>query len=223
MEGAAGERGVLAISVHHVRGRADVETNGGRVEIAGTGARMAGAWFPEQGFYVSGQASATLYEADLDSALDGALASDVSGRGYAVGVEAGRRLNLDRVALTPRAGAGWSQVEMSSFTDSMGERVSLDAGRRITARAGLRAEADALAGGVFATVDVERELSGSMRAAAADTPLEAEAEATWLRLGLGGAHEWADGRFVLRGAANYAAARRGNRDFAGYASLTVRF
>ena len=83
----------------------------------------------------------------------------------------------------------------------------------------LRAEA----GGVFATADVERELSGSMQATAADTALAAEAEATWLRLGVGGAHEWADGRFVLRGAANYAAARRGNRDFAGSASFTVRF
>ncbi len=218
-EGAAGERGVFAISVHHVRGRADVETDGGRVEVAGTGARISGAWFPAGDFYVSGQAAATLYEADLDSALDGALARDVSGRGYAVGVEAGRRLDLGRVALTPRAGADWSMVEMSSFTDAMGERVSLDAGRRVAARAGLRAEA----GGVFATADVERELSGSMRATAADTALAAEAEATWLRLGIGGAHEWADGRFVLRGAANYAAARRGNRDFTGSASFTVRF
>ena len=38
-----------------------------------------------------------------------------------------------------------------------------------------------------------------------------------------GAHEWADGRFVLRGDANYAAARNGNRDFGGSAALIVRF
>ncbi len=223
IEGAAGERGVFAVSVHHVRGRADVETDGGRVEITGTGARVSGAWLPAEDYYVSAQAAATLYEADLDSALEGALARDLSGRGYAAGVEAGRRLELGRVALTPRAGADWSMVEMSSFTDSVNERVSLDAGRRVAARAGLRAETGVFAGRVFATADVERELSGAMRATAADRRFEADAEATWLRLGLGGAHEWADGRIALRAAADYAAARNGNRDFSGSAALTVRF
>ncbi len=235
IEGAAGERGVFAISVHHVRGRADVDTNadteagGGRVEITGTGARISGAWLPAENIYVSAQAAATLYEADLDSdaALEGALARDLSGRGYAAGVEIGRRLELGRVTLTPRAGADWSMVEMSSFTDSVNERVSLDAGRRITARAGVRAESAALPGGaagaMFATLDLERELSGAMETTAADRPFEAEAEATWARLGLGAAHEWADGRIALRANANYAAARHGNRDFTGSATLTVRF
>ncbi len=237
IEGAAGERGVFAISVHHVRGRADVDTDaemdaaagGGRVEITGTGARLSGAWLPAENVYVSGQAAATLYEADLDSAsaFEGALARDLSGRGYAAGVEIGRRLELGRVTLTPRAGADWSMVEMSSFTDSVNERVSLDAGRRITARAGVRAESAALPGGagaMFATLDVERELSGAMETTAADRPpFKAEAEATWARLGLGAAHEWADGRIALRANANYAAARHGNRDFSGSATLTVRF
>ncbi len=236
IEGAAGERGVFAISVHHVRGRADVDTDaemdaaagGGRVEVTGTGARLSGAWLPAENVYVSGQASATLYEADLDSdaALEGALARDLSGRGYAAGVEIGRRLDLGRVMLTPRAGADWSMVEMSSFTDSANERVSLDAGRRITARAGVRAESAALPGGagaMFATLDLERELFGAMDVTAADRPFEAEAEATWARLGLGAAHEWADGRIALRANANYAAAPHGNRDFTGSATLTVRF
>ncbi len=234
IEGAAGERGVFAISVHHVRGRADVDTDadteagGGRVEITGTGARISGAWLPAENVYVSAQAAATLYETDLDSdvALEGALARDLSGRGYAAGVEIGRRLDLGRVTLTPRAGADWSMVEMSSFTDSVNERVSLDAGRRITARAGVRAESAALPGGagaMFATLDLERELSGAMETTAADRPFEAEAEATWARLGLGAAHEWADGRIALRANANYAAARHGNRDFSGSAALTVRF
>ena len=175
--------------------------------------------------------SATLYETDLDSdaALEGALARDLSGRGYAAGVEIGRRLELGRVTLTPRAGADWSMVEMSSFTDSANERVSLDAGRRITARAGVRAESAALPGGaagaMFATLDLERELSGAMETTRGGqaAPSKAEAEATWARLGLGAAHEWADGRIALRANANYAAARHGNRDFTGSATLTVRF
>ena len=227
MEGAVGERGVFAVSVHHVRGRADVKTNGGRVEIAGTGARVSGAWFPGGSYHVSAQAVATLYETDLDSTRDGALARDVSGRGYAAGVEVGRRLELGRVTLTPRAGADWSMVELSSFTDSpRNERVSLDAGRRITARAGVRAESGVFAGGdggVFATLDVEGELSGAMRVTTPERAFETDAEATWARFGLGAAHEWAGGRIALRAAANYAAARRGNRDFSGSATLTVRF
>ena len=198
----------------------------GGAEVSGTGARVAGAWFPAEGYYVGGQAAATLYEADLNSAdrraERGVLKRDVSGRGYTVGVEAGRRFDLAGMAIAPRAGMNWSRIDMSSFTDAVGERVSLD-GRSIKARAGVRADTAALAGGLFATLDVERELSGSMRAAAAGAVLEAEAEATWLRLGLGGAHEWADGRITLRANADYAAARNGNRDFGGSASLTVRF
>ena len=89
----------------------------------------------------------------------------------------------------------------------------------------MAAQCDGLVGGIgmFATIDVERELSGRMDAKAGDTLLRSEAEPNWVRLGLGGAHEWNDGRFVLRGSANYAAARGGNRDFGGSASLTVRF
>ena len=87
------------------------------------------------------------------------------------------------------------------------------------------AQCDGLAVGVgmFATIDVERELSGRMDAKAGDTLLRSEAEPNWIRLGLGGAHEWNDERFVLRGSANYAAARGGNRNFGGSASLAVRF
>ena len=224
VEGAIGENGAVAISVHHVRGKADIEgMEGGGVELSGTGARISGAWFSAGGYYVGGQAAATLYEADLNSADPkaerGELKHDISGRGYALGVEAGRRLDVRGVAIAPRIGASWSGVAMSSFTDSMGQRVSLDGGRSLKARAGLRAEA----GGLFGTLDVERELSGRMDATVGDTRLRSEAESTWVRLGLGGAHEWNDGRFVLRGSANYAAARGGNRDFGGSASLTVRF
>ncbi len=227
MEGAAGDNALVSASVHHVRGEANMEgPESGGAEVSGTGARVAGAWFPAEGYYVGGQAAATLYEADLNSAdrraERGVLKRDVSGRGYTVGVEAGRRFDRAGMAVTPRARIDWSRIDMSPFTDAAGERVSLD-GRSIKARAGVRVDTAALAGGLFATLDVERELSGSMRATAAREVLEAEAEATWLRLGLGGAHEWADGRFVLRGDANYAAARNGNRDFGGSASLTVRF
>ena len=230
IEGAAGENVLISVGVHHLRGKADVEgTEGGGVEASGTGARISGAWFPAEGYYVGGQAAATLYEADVNSADPkaerGALKRDIAGRGYALGVEAGRRLDVRGVAVTPRVGASWSSVAMSSFTDSADQRIALDGARSLKARVGVRAETDAVAGGagMFATIDVERELSGRMDAKAGDTLLRSEAEPNWVRMGLGGAHEWNDGRFVLRGSANYAAARGGNRDFGGSASLTVRF
>ncbi len=62
-----------------------------------------------------------------------------------------------------------------------------------------------------------------MRATPADKDLESEPEAAWYEPRLGGALNRAGGRCVLRGAADYTAARRGNRDFSGNARFTVRF
>ena len=72
-------------------------------------------------------------------------------------------------------------------------------------------------------MDVTREFSKETRAEVSNTPLKAEATASGVRIGLGGACGWGDGRYALRGAAGYTAADGGNGTYGGGLNLAVRF
>ena len=142
MDVAAGEDGLFGVSLHHRRGSADV-SKGGKVELSGHGVGVSAAW-GKGGVYVDVQAEATQYEADFRSSRHGVLKQDVSGHGYALGVEAGRRFALDGaragMVLTPRAGLVHSRVSVGDFTDAVGTRVSLEDGGSLKGRAGMVVE-----------------------------------------------------------------------------------
>ena len=207
--GALGEEGHFGASLHHRRGTARV-TEGGDVELHGMGAGVSGTWMRE-GVYVDVQAAMTWYEADLRSSRRGVLRKDVSGLGHALGVEAGRRVALERlpagVVLIPRAGLVHSQVSMDGFPDVTGARVRVDDARSLRGRVGVDVETKpggAAGSRVFASVEVEHELSTERKVRVSGTELRSEAEATWLRLGLNGAYTWGEGRYTLAGGVGYA-------------------
>ena len=231
--GALGEEGHFGASLHHRRGTAKV-SEGGDVELYGTGAGVSGTWM-RAGDYVDVQAAMTWYEADLTSSRGGVLRKDVSGLGHALGVEAGRRMELEGLpagmVLIPRAGLVHSRVSMDAFSDSVGSRVSVDDARSLRGRAGVDVEAKpggAAGSRVFASVEVEHELSTERKVRVSGTErvsgmeLESEAEATWLRLGLNGAHTWEEGRYTVQGGVGYATSG-GSHELGGGVSLNLRF
>ena len=228
MDVAAGEEGLLGVSLHHRQGAADV-SNGGEVELSGHGVGVSGAWGRDD-VYVDVQAEATWYEADFESSLRGVLKQGVPGRGYALGVEAGRRFALAGapvgMVLTPRAGLVHSRVSLGGFTDAVGARVSLEEGRSLRGRAGMAVEWEPGGGSsgnrLFGSVDVERELSKDRKVRVSGTELKSEADATWVRMGLNGSHIWDEGRYALRGGVSWAASGA-SRELGGGVSLTVRF
>ena len=237
LAGALGEEALLGVSLHHRRGSAEV-SEGGDLELSGTGVGVSGTWVREE-VYVDVQAEMTGYEADLTSTLRTVLKKDVSGLGHALGVEAGRRLALERlpagVVLTPRAGLVHSRVSVDAFSDAVGSRVTVDGARSLKGRVGV--EAEAKVGGaagsrvfgsvesrVFGSVEVEHEFSTGRKVRVSGRELKSEAEATWLRLGLDGAHTWEDRRYTLQlqGGVGYATSG-GSNEFGGGLSLRVRF
>ena len=226
MDVAAGEDGLLGVSLHHRRGSADV-SNGGKVELSGHGVGVSGAW-GKGGVYVDVQAEATWYEADFTSSLRGVLKQDVSGHGYALGVEAGRRIasGWAGMVLTPRAGLVHSRVFVGGFTDEVGVRVSLEDGRSLKGRAGMVVEVKskwwAQGSRVFGSVDVERELSKDRKVRVSGTELRSEADATWLRFGLNGSHVLDDGRWTVAGRVGYATSG-GSHELGGGLHLKMRF
>ena len=219
-----GEHGLLGVSFHHRQGSAEAP-NGGEIDLSGNGAGVSGTWAGDMGVYVDVQAEVTWYGADLRSASRGVLKTDVSGRGHALGMEVGRRVEGGRVVLTPRARLAHSRVSVNDFTDAVGTRVSLEDGRSLKGRAGVVVETapDGARGNrVFGSVDVEHEFSDERKVVVSGTELKSKAEATWLRLGLNGSHTWDDGRYTVQGGMSYATSG-GSRELGGGVSLNVRF
>ncbi len=217
--------GRLGLSVHGLRGSAEMASVG-EVETSASGVGVHATTFSSGGFHVDVQAAMTWYDVDLKSAVRGPLKSGVKGRGYAVGVEAGRRApGAGGVSVTPRAGLAWSKVALDGFTEEVmdGARVSVDDAESLKGRAGVSVAASAAGGRFFGSVDLEQEFSEETVAKASGTALAATAESTRLRFAIGGDHRWGDGRYALRSAVNYAAGGAGNRDFGAGVTFAMRF
>ena len=230
VELAAGERLRVGVSAHHLRGNAKMSPVG-EIELSGAGAGVNAA-FAEDGFYADAQAAVTWFDAKLSSATHGVLSrqSDANGVGYALGLEAGKRIDVSRaLSVTPRAGLEWSDASMSSFVfiDRVGSgvRVSVDEAQALTGRVGARVEA-APSGDdgvlLFGALDVSHLLSQGAGARVADTALKTTSEETGLRAGLGASWSGDEG-FSLQGTAHYAASGGDNSGFGGSLSLAMRF
>ena len=200
---------------------ADVSSDAGDGSIATDGYGFGGSltWLRDDDLYVDGQAQLMWYDSDLPSdAVDEDLASGNDGFGYALGVEAGRRIPLKPAwTVTPQAQLIYSSVDFDSFTDPFGAERRRRRGRehagpaRRVARPGER-------------------LEGRGRRRAADPPLrhrqpllrpdrghrghrrrhraDQQGDQVWGSLGVGGTYSWTDGSYAVYGEGLVAAASR---------------
>ena len=219
-----GGGGLLGLSLHHRGGTAEV-AGGGEIALSGRGVGLSGSWVRD-GAYVDLRAETTWWDADFTSSLRGRLKREAAARGRALGLETGLRIERSGASMTPRVGLTHSRVSMAAFEDATGARVSLEDGRRLGGRAGVAAEATPWAlseARLFGSLDVERELSGNAKVRVSGTRLRSDSPATWLRLGLGGSHEWGEGRYALAGEMRYATSAGGGHDLGAGLNLAVRF
>ncbi len=215
---------MLGVSAHYRDGEADVE-RGGKIEVSGVGVGASATWRGEDGWYADGEFSYTRFEdVDLSSETRGMVASGLDGEGHAIGVEVGRRMEMDGFALIPRGGLTWTWVDVDGFADVSGitgsGRVSFRSEDSVRARVGALLEN----GQTYASLDVERDLSESREAMASGARLRSEAESTWARLGVGGVMTLdAQGESTLSADAHYAASDGDNHDYGASVLLKVRF
>ena len=239
MDFAMGDAGGVGVSVHGLKGSAEM-AGVGEVDLSGYGVGVHGARAFAGGFHVDAQAAATWYEADLKSTNrdylamrpHGTLKNDVDGRGYALGVEVGKRLPAmgGGVIVTPRAGLRWSKVVLSDFTDETGRQVSVKDARSLKGRAGVGVEkaldGDGMDGSrLFGSLDVEQEFKEETEAnvMGSPKPLKASAKKTRFRLAAGAVRVWGEGRYALQGSLGYTAGGGDNRDLGGGLSFAIRF
>ena len=235
--------GLFGISLHHRNGSATVSNastidvpGAGTMDLSGTGGGISGTWRRDD-VYVDLQAEVSWYEADFRSSIRGMLKEDVSGYGYALGVEAGRRIasGTDGVAFIPRAGLVHSKVSLTDFDDAElagKSRVSLEDGRSLKGRMGVSVDvetklsADSESRFLY-SLDVEREFKDETKVSMTkgDTrwDLASTVEATWLRAGMNVSHAWDDGRYTIQGGVSYATAGSDSHEYGGGLRLKVRF
>ena len=225
---ASGDGVRLGLSMHGLRGSAEV-ASGGEVELSGVGLGASATRLFGGGFHMDAQAAATWYDVDLSLTAPGStgqLSKDgTKGLGYAVGVEIGRRAEMNGVSVTPRAGLAWSAVSLSDFVarDDATARLSLDDAESLTGRAGLSVESEASAGvRLFGSVDVTHEFSEETEAMVSGTRLAASAETTGVRLGIGGLFDLGNGA-SLRGSAGYTSSGSDNSAYGGGLGVTMSF
>ncbi|MFC5067999.1 autotransporter outer membrane beta-barrel domain-containing protein [Flaviflagellibacter deserti] len=182
----------------------------GTIEAAGYGVGGTLTWYGDNGFYVDGQAQFTIFDSDLSSDTAGSLATDNAGRGYALGIETGRRLAVSGAwSLMPQAHLVYAAVK-DSFTDAFGTPVSLDGAERLTGRLGLSADyrnawQDAAGqtsrASFYGIANLYHEFLDNTDVDVAGTPFATTNERLSGGVGLGGSYSWNDDKFAVYGEA----------------------
>ncbi len=219
--GVAFQYGTVSADVSSVFGSGSIDTNG-------TGVSGSLTWYGAEGFYLDGQAQVIWYDSNLDSATAGQrLVDGNNGVGYALGVEAGKRIMLDpNWSLTPQAQLAWSSVDLDAFTDAFGARVTPGSNDSLLGRLGVSLDHQTQwqdrtgrAGrtNVYGIANLYYDFEDGSSVDLAGSSLSSRNEQLWGGLGIGGTINWADDKFSVFGEA---VARTSLEDFGDSHTLT---
>ncbi|WP_426703068.1 autotransporter-associated beta strand repeat-containing protein [Rhodanobacter sp. Col0626] len=181
----------------------------GRINSRAYGIGTALTWYGDNGFYVDGQAHWLSFNSDLRShTLGRLLVDDNHADGYALSAETGQSFHLSDVwSIVPQAQVTYGKTSFDSFNDVYGTGVRQQNGNTGVARAG--ATLDYLhtrqgAGGAVVThlyviANVYNNFQNSAQVSVAGTDFTTRNERWWGGLGVGGAIDWASGRYSIYG------------------------
>ncbi|RWC99206.1 MAG: autotransporter outer membrane beta-barrel domain-containing protein [Mesorhizobium sp.] len=203
--GVAFQYGTLSADVSSLFGSGSIDTTG-------TGVSGSLTWYGAEGFYLDSQAQVIWYNSDLDSATAGQrLVDGNNGVGYALGVEAGKRIMLDPSwSLTPQAQLAWSSVDLDAFTDAFGARVTPGSNNSLLGRLGLSLDHQSQwqdragrAGhmNVYTVANLYYDFEDGSSVDLAGSSLSSRNEQLWGGIGIGGTVNWADDKFSVFGEA----------------------
>lgn len=237
----SGDSGNLVAALYARYGNvtADITSTFGNGTIDSTGLGAGGTltWYGDDGIYLDGHASLTRYDSMLTSSTAGqSLTSGNIGLGYALGVEAGRRMALDEHwAITPQTQLVYSGVHFDSFTDAFGATVRLRNGVDLKVRLGISADFEhdwvddrgqSSRLHAYALADLHHDLMPDSGVDLDGVSLVSRHAPLSAGLGLGGTYTWGNGKFALNGQGRISAGldRLGsNYALSGTVGLTAKF
>lgn len=164
-------------------GAANVK-NGGRIGVTRTGIGISHSWDTDQ-YYVDFSGSVSAFHIDLNSHSRGMLKSGQSGQGYSFNAEAGYKIKMSSVAITPSVGFGLSSVRTGSFTDKLGVKVSSLQGMSRKLRLGSDIEMPIRSGRLFGSFFLEKDFGNKSSVSVQDLELSSTSRNTVLHLGGG--------------------------------------
>ncbi|MFK4823099.1 autotransporter outer membrane beta-barrel domain-containing protein, partial [Ochrobactrum quorumnocens] len=182
----------------------------GNIDTTGYGFGGTLTWYGNNGFYLDAQGQVTWYDSDLYSdTLRQGLADGSDGFGYALSLEAGKRIALnENWILTPQAQLTWSTVDFDSFIDPYGARVSLDKGDSLKGRLGLALghehswkndDGQTSRAQVYGIVNLTNEFLDGTRVDVSGTKFDSRADRLTGGVGLGGTYSWANDKYAVFG------------------------
>ncbi|UPG96623.1 autotransporter-associated beta strand repeat-containing protein [Luteibacter aegosomatissinici] len=181
----------------------------GSINTHSYGVGGALTWYGDNDFYVDGQVHWMRFDSDLHSnELARVLADNNKATGYAFGVEAGKRFWLsDAWTITPQAQVSYGRTAFDGFNDAFDTRVSQADGKAGIARGGVTVDylrtrqgaAGAVTTHLYAIANVYNHFKDQAVASVAGTDVGTRNERWWGGLGVGGALDWAGGRYSVYG------------------------
>ncbi len=211
-ENDAGDKLIGGITAQYGRASTDVFSvfGNGNIDTTGYGVGATMTWYQQNGFYVDGQAQATWFDSDLGSGTLGSLADGNDGFGYALSLEAGKRIPVkENWTVTPQAQLAYAAVDFDSFTGPSGELVSLSDGDSLLGRLGIALDREASwndDGGrlrrthFYGIANLHYEfLDGGTTTTVSGTGLLHQLDRLWGEAGLGGSYNWGDDKYSIYG------------------------
>ncbi len=164
------------------------------------------SWYGSDGLYVDGQASIARLSTDLSADEVGRLVDRNDGNGYALSIEAGRRMPIDgNWSIIPQAQFSYNSVKFDSFTDPFNAHVSLDNAENARGRIGVAVDYDegAVAGRnhLYAIANLTYDFRNGTSVNVSDVNVNFEPEKLGAEVGIGGTYRWAEGKYNLYGEA----------------------
>lgn len=201
------------LTAHYTRGKLNVYSGHGDGDISTDGYGFGGtlSWYADNGFYVDGQGQVTWYRSDLFSAIAGRNLKDGKshGVGYALSVEAGKRITIDdRWSVTPQAQLQYSSVDFDDFTDAFGAEVSRRKGDSLLGRLGAsidyqnswqnaRGLTDRSV--IYGIANLYNEFLDGTRVEVSGDAFVNKNERFWGGVGIGGSYNWDDDKYSVYG------------------------
>lgn len=211
-EDSQGNKLIGGVTAHYGTSASETESffGDGNIDTRGYGMGLTLTWLQQNGVYIDTQASATWYKTDIDSdSLDGQLASDNDGFGYAFSVEGGQQIELNHsLTITPQAQVTYSHVDFDSFTDSYNTDVSLNDADSLRSRIGVSLDHDSSwmddtnkirRSHVYAISNLYYEFLDSTEVDVSGVKLSNRPERLWTGLGVGGSYNFNEDKISLYG------------------------
>ncbi|WP_192814149.1 autotransporter outer membrane beta-barrel domain-containing protein [Nitratireductor pacificus] len=208
-------RFIGGVSVHYGTVSSDVTSLFGNGSIDATGYGLSGTltWYGNSGFYVDTQAQVTWFDSDLvSSAANRSLVSGNNGFGYAMGIEVGKRIALDKIwSVTPQAQLVYSDVNFDTFTDAFGAIVGLENGDSLSSRLGISvdltqewsdAAGKARRSHVYGVANLYYDFLDGSRSTVSGVEFVSDKEPLWIGAGIGGSYNWNNDQYSLYGEAS---------------------